>query len=158
MKPRLAAEIKHQQQPTACSCLATCIAMAIGEPVEKLGIRLDRPFGPRHYGVWLAERGIWMRPMVRADTRGELFMPGTVYLLCVRSLNMVNSDHAVLLDTRGERAGAGFAERSNFRFFDPNEGRPGLKAYRWVDENELTEAHELVVRQGEYLPTDLIPE
>lgn len=145
---RLASPIIHQKQPTPCSCTATCIAMAVGVPVETLGIDLSRAYDFDKFGVWLAERGIWLRV---AD-RGESFHQDTLYLVGVRSMNIVWSDHAVLVDTRGERkVGEGFYERSHWKTFDPCEGIEGKKVYHWADEHQATNFCELRQHDPRYV-------
>jgi hypothetical protein len=140
----LAETIIHQQQPTPTCCSATCIAMAVGEPVESLGIKLDRAYDFRDFGAWLAEHGIWLRPMLLFQGQGERFHNGALYLIGARSLNNVNSDHAVLLDTRGPRLeGEQYNERSGWKCHDPNQGREGKKFYEWMDEHLALDACEL---------------
>lgn len=137
----LASTIRHQMQPTPVSCTATCIAMALGVPVTELGVPLDRAFGFRDFGVFLAERGIWMRHCVRSGNFGEKFNHGSVYLISVRSLNKIGTDHAVLLDTRPPRktgpspSGGEFNEYSGWEFFDPNTGKDGKQTYDWAWED-----------------------
>jgi hypothetical protein len=139
----LAKTIQLQTQPTPVSCTATCIAMALGVPVADLGVPLDQAFGFTDFGVFLAERGIWMRHCVRSHRYGEKFMHGTVYLLAVRSLNKIGTDHAVLLDTRPPRktglvqdgGGAEYNEFSGWQFFDPNTGREDKHSYDWAWED-----------------------
>jgi hypothetical protein len=138
MRKGLAPRIEHQTQPTPVCCTATCIAMALGVPVAELGVPLDEAFGFSDFGVYLAERGVWMRPCARSDRYGEEFCSGTVYLLKVRSLNKIGTDHAVLLDTRPPRKtgqsphGGEYNEQSGWEFFDPNTGRDGKEVYSWA--------------------------
>jgi hypothetical protein len=145
---KLANPIVHQQQPTPNTCTPTCIAMAIGVPVAELGVPINRAYGISEFGVWLAERGIWMRPLMRAYRHGERFIDGTVYLAAVRSQNLIGSDHVVVVDTRGppERNASGEIERSGWLCFDPNLGRPDKKVYDWVDEYYALDAYELIER------------
>lgn len=143
----LAPQIEHQTQPTPLSCVATCIAMAVGSPVAELGVDLSRPFDFDDFGVWLAERGIWMRMCVRNAGRGERFHDGGIYLVGIRSLNVANQDHAVLLDTRGPRKdGPNFNERSGWLTFDPNKGREGKQILEWCDENIVLDFCQLIDR------------
>lgn len=128
----LAPTIEHQTQPTPRACTATCIAMALGVPVADLGVPLENALDFDEFGVYLAERGVWMRQGIMLNTRGERFQQGGVYLIGVRSLNMVNSDHAVLLDARGQPTNDN--RKSGWKFFDPNSGRDGKEVYNWVDE------------------------
>lgn len=142
---RLARPIAHQMQPTPVCCTATCIAMAVGIPVGELGVPLDQAFGLLDFGVWLADRQVWLRYL----DRGERFRPGHLYLLSVRSLNNIGGDHAVLLDTRDcscEPPDAGWCQ--HWRTLDPNEGIEGKKIYYDVNEYYAIKACELKDRAG----------
>lgn len=119
---KLATPVKQQTQPTPFSCTATCVAMAVGLPVESMGVVLDNCLDTGDFGVWLAERGIWMRRGIFIDGHGEQFKAGALYMIGVPSLNLTGSTHCVLMDTRvptGEKA----------LIFDPNFGRDGLRVY-----------------------------
>lgn len=140
----LANPIFHQKQPTPLCCTATCIAMAVGIRVEDLGVDLSKPYDFGLPAVWLAERGIWFRPMARYGDYGEPFKSGRLYLVAIRSLNNVGGDHAVLLDTRGEPKSDGH-ERSGWKTFDPK-GIEGKKTCQWVAEYDVVEAGELMQR------------
>lgn len=148
---KLAPTIEHQTQPTPLSCTTTSIAMALGIPVLDLvglidkDISIERGYAPEQFAVWLAERGIWMRPLaLQAYGRGERFVNGTLYLVGVRSRNSIYTDHCVLLDTRPPRLeGEGYNERSGWKTYDPNTGREGKKTFEWVDEYYALDAHEL---------------
>lgn len=137
----LAKEIIHQQQPTGCSCVATCIAMALGSRVTDLGVPLSNALDPEDFGVWLAERGVWMRQGIIVDGHGETLRQGHVYLIGVRSQNIVCSDHAILADTRGEPTNSN--PRSGWKFFDPVAGMEGKRAYRWADPGQIMNFCEL---------------
>lgn len=141
---RLASTIIHQQQPTNVSCTPTCIAMALGMPVSDMGVGLERPFAFHHFGVWLAERGIWLRPVMRLGQDGEPLRQGHVYLVAVRSKNIVGGDHAVLVDTRGEPTNSN--PRSGWKTFDPNAGRAEKAVWDWADEYYGMEICELCDR------------
>jgi len=131
---RLADPIVHQRQPTDRCCLATCFAMALGIPVEELGINLEQDFEPEQFGPWLAERGIWLR----IGDRGEPLTSG-LYVLGVISLNDKGGEHAILLDGR---AGA-------TKVFDPNAGNPGKEHYSSTIllESNMIDFCELVARR-----------
>ena len=129
----LDAPIKHQQQPNSRSCVPTCIAMALGVPVDQLGVPLDRGYTPEEFGPFLAERGVWLRMMVFMNGRGEGFEKGGVYLLGVRSLNDLEADHALLVDYRGDKP----------KLFDPNRGRPDKYFYSTVGAEDTTTFYEL---------------
>lgn len=149
---RLADPIVHQTQPTPCSCTPTCIAMALGIPVEQLGVDLNRSYDFHRAGVWLAERGIWMRMGLFVRPFGERLRNGTVYLVGIRSQNIIGSDHAVLLDTRGDPlVGEGHHERSHWKTYDPNKGIEGKNYIEWIDEYGLLDFAELVQRDDRYV-------
>ena len=115
---RLATVIQQQTQPTPVSCTHTCIAMALGRPVQSLGLDINRPFHPLTLGYWLAvEWGIWMR---RCD-RSEPVMRRAVYVVGIRSQNKVGVDHSVLLDTR--QVDPLDDPAMNGDWWDPNKGR-----------------------------------
>lgn len=151
---KLANPIVQQTQPTPVSCVHTCMAMALGVPVLELvamvgTITVDRSLDEQSWAVWLAERGIWMRPMLVQYGRGQRLFNGALYLVGVRSLNTVNADHCVLLDTRQPRkVGDQYNERSGWLTFDPNRGREGVRLYDWVDEYVALDAHELKARDS----------
>lgn len=148
---RLAATIVHQTQPTDHSCTATCIAMAIGVPVAELGVDLDRPYGFEAAAVWLAERGIWLRVGLRIGNYGERLESQRLYLVGIRSQNKIGTDHAVLLDTRGDvLTGPGNYERSHWKTYDPNMGREGKKWIAWIDELGLLDFAELIQRDRRF--------
>lgn len=134
---KLANPIVHQQQPTPCSCTATCIAMAFGIRVADLGVDLNCAYGPNDFGIWLAERGIWLRKCDRGERMWGIPPFGDVYLVTVLSRNVIEQYHSVLVDTRGQRKSE--YERSGWVTYDPNKGREGKKHYDWVDENTAVE-------------------
>lgn len=138
---KLAAQIVHEMQPTPCSCTATCIAMALGVPVASLGVPLANALDFDDFGVWLAERGVWMRQGININCHGEIFRQGHVYLVGVRSQNIVCSDHTVLADTRAGPSNSN--PRSGWKFFDPVAGIEGKHAYTWIDPAQVVDFCEL---------------
>lgn len=130
-----------QQQPTPCSCTATCIAMALGRPVADLGVPLTNALDFDDFGVWLAERGVWMRQGINVNCHGETFRQGHVYLIGVRSQNIICSDHTILADTRGEPTNSN--PRSGWKFFDPVTGIDGKQVYTWCDPGQVVDFCEL---------------
>lgn len=138
---RLADPIVHQQQPTPCSCTPTCVAMALGIPVAELGVDLARGWGQYHFGVWLAERGIWLR----VCERKERMCDGHVYIATVPSLNTIAGMHCVLVDTRAPKKANG---DSGWLTFDPCKGVDGKNHYDWVDHHRSDEFYELAQRLG----------
>jgi len=123
--------------------------------VADLGVVLANSLDFDDFGCWLAERGIWMRQGVRINNHGEGYFDRGVYLVGVRSLNIVNSDHAVLLDTRG--AATNSNPRSGWKTFDPNAGREGIKAYTWVDEHVTLDFCELRQRSSWQITVGSLP-
>lgn len=144
----LAQLIQHQTQPTPVACTQTCIAMALGIAVADLGVPLENGLNFEDFGVYLAERGVWMRQCVHMDGKGEAFQHGRVYLITVRSLNKINTTHAILLDARGgpelKNYDVGSApERNGWKFYDPNVGREGKEVWDWVWECQALDFCEL---------------
>jgi hypothetical protein len=109
----LAKTITPQKQPSQVSCLATCVGMSVGVPVNEIGVDLTKPCPLELLAVWLAERGVWLRCGVWNSGRGEELIPGGIYLAIVRSSNIVGVDHAILVDTRTDP----------FGIFDPQLGK-----------------------------------
>lgn len=140
----LASPIVHQMQPTPVCCTATCIAMALGVPVAELGVRLEDSHGLLDFGIYLAERGVWLRYL----DRGERFWPQSLYILSVRSLNKIGTDHALLLDTRSCDCDRSEGWCRHWKVYDPNEGREGKEIYRNVWEYHAIKACQLKDRAG----------
>lgn len=113
--------------------------MAIGVPVAELGVPLDSAYGLLDFGVYLAERGIWLRYLDRA----ERFWSGSLYLISVRSLNKIGTDHALLLDTRACTCDKPDGWCEHWQVFDPNEGREGKEIYHHVWEYHAIKACQL---------------
>ena len=135
----LANPIVLQQQPTPVCCTATCVAMAIGVPIADLGVTLNDSYDLTDFGVFLAERGIWLRYL----DRGARFCSGSLYLLSVRSLNKIGVDHAVLLDTRQCSCDEPDGWCRDWRVYDPNEGREGKDFYKRVWETHAIKVCQL---------------
>ena len=107
--------------------------MSVGEPVEQLEVDLHKSHSISEFGVWYAQRGIWLRPCVFSDGHGERFERG-VYLVSVLSANDLATEHCVLLDCRGSRRAV----------FDPNRDRPDKRSYFAIDETDALGFYELV--------------
>lgn len=140
----LANPIVLQTQPTPVCCTATCIAMALGVPVTDLGVRLEDSYGIGDFGVYLAERQVWLRYL----DRGDRFWSGSLYVVVVRSLNKVGVDHAVLLDTRKCICDEPDGWCKDWKVFDPNEGREGKELYRNVWETHAIKSYQLKDRSN----------
>lgn len=138
--------IVHQTQPTPVCCTATCIAMALGISVAELDVQLDSAYGLLDFGVYLAERGIWLRYL----DRGERFWRGSLYLLSVRSLNKIGVDHALLLDTRDCTCERPDGWCGDWKVYDPNEGREGKEIYNNVWEHHVIKACQLEDRASSW--------
>lgn len=121
--------------------------MALGIPVADLGVRLDKPYDFHHAGLWLAERGIWLRDCVWNGRYGESFRDGSVYIVGIRSLNVIEQDHSVLLDTRPPHT----ENRSGWKFYDPNMGREGKRHTEWIDPNWVMDFCELIQHDDRYV-------
>lgn len=143
---KLARPIVPQTQPTPITCTATCVAMALGIPIADLGVRLDQAFGVDDFGVWLAERGIWLRPCAWNGRYGEHMRSGTVYLVKVRSRNTLGVDHLLLLDTRDGDTSS--SDEDRWVTYDPNRGRDGKLLYEWVNHYYAIAFWELKERNG----------
>lgn len=108
-----------QQQPTADSCMVTCLAMVINEPVQQV------------YDQWhpeLFDKTCWLDdvldryyiPYFYGQPRKAKLTSGFVYFLTVASLNIEGGLHQILLkhDAKG-----------NVTIYDPVKGRPGTRSY-----------------------------
>jgi hypothetical protein len=141
----LANPIILQQQPTPVCCTATCIAMALGVPVTDLGGYAGvHAHGLLDFGVYLAERGVWLRYL----DRGDRFWSGSLYLISVRSLNKIGTDHAILLDTRACVCDEPDGWCRDWKVFDPNDGIEGKEVYRAVWETHAIKACQLKDRSN----------
>lgn len=115
--------IVHQQQPTLYSCNQTCLAMLLGEPVEKVlavfpGVPPEGGMRQLDLFAALDRCGFdW-----NAFQFGKLVCDG-LYLASTPSLNFEGGAHTVLLEC---------AQR--LVVHDPNRGRPGKRFYRGPEE------------------------
>jgi hypothetical protein len=126
--------------------------MAVGIPVAELGVDLKRAYNIDEAAIWLSERGIWLRIAPFWSGYGEKLRDGRLYLVGIRSLNKIGTDHCVLLDTRGEhKVGDGFHERSHWKTYDPNRGRDDAKFIEWVDEHAAIDFAELHQRDSRFV-------
>lgn len=112
--------ITHQQQPCPTSCVSTCIAMILGEPVAAVRDRIHAVYHEAQLSLaeLLTREGIEYIDFRTAD-RINIDRPG-VYICAVPSLNMKNTFHQVLI----ERLACG-----TWAVFDPNKGKEGRYYY-----------------------------
>jgi len=105
------AGIKLQFQPTATSCVVTCVAMLLGVPVEQLVDKL-REFG--HPATSLSARSLHRLLLLLQIEFQPLLFPEFIfngwYLAVVPSLNMPGRNHQVLVNH----------QNGELLVFDPN--------------------------------------
>jgi hypothetical protein len=107
--------------------------MASGMLVERMRVPLNKALDPEDFALWLGERGIWLRQAMFTHDHGEQFQPGHVYLLSVDSINVMNTAHMLLLDTRP----------STRKLYDPELGNPEKKHYTTISEHDVYDFYEL---------------
>lgn len=114
------AEITHQTQPTPYTCVHTCLAMILGEPVQKVIDVFGAEYGMSDREIDAAMdkcRLLWNR-FVYPD----MIVPG-YYIIGVPSLNIAGGTHCIIVRRD---------EDGRMKVFDPNRGVEGKKVY---DEN-----------------------
>lgn len=116
MKLIIPTPIVHQQQPTKVSCVATCLAMVLGVPVESKLLKSFQSLYERGFTtpyLYLKD-GFNITNMRRCYTDEVLGAEArSVYLALVPHLNLAYQLHAVILDCRGD----------SVVIFDPNYGK-----------------------------------
>lgn len=112
--------VEHMQQPSATSCVHTCLSMVTGIPVEQYITRFGddgQGLGNKEETVALVEAKVF--PIAVPHVAPHPFpMPG-VYLVSVPSLNIPGKLHRVVVE----------ADADGYTVFDPNEGKEGKKAH-----------------------------
>ena len=104
--------IKHQTQPTALSCIATCLAMLCGRPAKFV----DQEFTPKYVRnqhdipMFLAMWGIICKPQITAGI--HQLSVGSLYLATVPSLMSAGLLHQIIIDVR----------HGKVEVYDPGEG------------------------------------
>ena len=122
-------KIEHQQQPNGDTCTSTCLAMVLGEPVQKTINEfhekwMNRESDPAQY---LTEKGIKFE--IHRDPYDNCLAWGKLYLVTVASINVQGQFHHVLVDLRyGEE---------NTVVYDPNEGKLDRAYYVWHKREKL---------------------
>lgn len=124
--------ITHQTQPTKFSCAHTCLAMLLGEPVDKV----RKVLGDNDCG--LSDREIHaaldrFQFLWNHFVYPTMIVAGT-YLLAVPSLNNLGGSHCIVV----QRDDCGM-----FKVFDPNKGREGVKVYE-EDGSNLVSWHDTI--------------
>lgn len=118
--------IKLQKQPTNWSCVHTCLAMLLDEPVEEVikAIDIDRGLTQKEIIVQLEKFRICFNCYVFAD----LLHTG-YYLMTVPSLNNVGGQHEILVHYN--------FHKNKFRVYDPSPkktyDRKGNNLTNWTD-------------------------
>lgn len=95
--------ILQKYQPTANTCVSTCLGMISGLPVEIIIEEFHEAF--HNFEIdeksYMEKKGVILE---RTDNRTHLEF-GKVYLLVVPSLNSVGQFHMVVCDTRNREQG-----------------------------------------------------
>jgi len=123
--------IKHQQQPTNNSCVSTCIAMILNQPVDQIIKEFHKDYLNQEINVdeYLHIRGIKCRPLM---STGSVMIWERIYFLSVPSLNVLGYWHQIL---------GYFDNDGNFKIQDPNKGRED-KLYYVEHDIEFTKYNE----------------
>lgn len=109
-------------QPTAVTCVHTCLAMVTGCSIDDLIERFgDQPLGPEVEELVLVEHRIFPR-----STTGNrhMFPAKGTYLVTVPSLNLPGRLHLIVLESTHDEH-----DQPLYRIHDPNAGREGVKVY-----------------------------
>lgn len=113
--------LRHLTQPSSDSCVATCVAMILGQK------EVDKQFHIDHYmnreitiSSYLLKHGVraW-RPHYLHDQMPHRLGEGSIYLVQAPSLNFDNALHTIIVDYRTEHP----------QVLDPNKGRKGMRVY-----------------------------
>lgn len=112
------------QQPTAYSCVHTCLAMIVDVPVEDLILRFgDHDNGFEEKATVLVENGLF--PVNTTHDRHPFWTDG-VYLVGTASLNIPGRLHCVVVEVVD----------CEYKVYDPNKGKKGKEYY--VDEDVVS--------------------
>ncbi|EPK0710199.1 hypothetical protein [Enterobacter hormaechei] len=115
--------LQHQQQPTFNTCMATCVAMVAGQPVDEVVSRWHQAFHDKT--DWLDDALDYYKiPYFYGSQRKAELLHGFIYFLTVPSLNITGGLHQILISLTAERG---------IEVFDPAKGRPGAKSYVYGD-------------------------
>lgn len=113
--------LQHQMQPTFNTCMATCVAMVAGQPVDEVVERWHQKFHDKT--DWLDDALDYYKiPYFYGSQRKAELLYGFIYFLTVPSLNIKGGLHQILMSLTAERG---------IEVFDPAMGRPGSKYYVW---------------------------
>lgn len=111
--------IKHQTQPCTVSCVATCLAMLVDEPVQGL---IDR-FHERYRGGATSMGQLLKELEIPVKSFDSLSLPQLedegAYLVSVPSLNIRGGMHQIIIEVTDE----------NYHVFDPVMGFGGKLFY-----------------------------
>lgn len=109
----LAKKIKHIQQPSLLSCMATCMAMVTGLDINEVLKYVRVPCHVEELAVFLTHHQIWCKEL----EAGEDYSHG-LFIVIVSSLNHPGGAHAVVVDYR---------DMKYPKLYDPNKGKKGKK-------------------------------
>jgi hypothetical protein len=120
-------EITFQQQPTPNSCVSATLAMLLDKDVNDVIAEFHDKYMDKVVEIhdYLDDNNIEYRKCFTCQAQWE---PGYIYKLCVPSLNILGGQHAILVDFR-----------KDFKLYDPNMGREGVKYYVHKFEEDLLE-------------------
>lgn len=111
--------IKHQTQPCTVSCVATCLAMLVDEPVQGL---IDQ-FHAKYREGATSMRQLLDELQVPCTSFDSLDLPPLkdegAYLVSVPSLNIQGGMHQIIIEVTDD----------NYRVVDPVKGREGKLFY-----------------------------
>ena len=111
--------IKHQTQPCTVSCVATCLAMLVDEPVQGLIERFHARYraGATSMRQLLEELEVPFRSFDSCDL--PMLEHEGAYLVSVPSLNIQGGMHQIIIEVTDE----------NYQVFDPVKGLEGKMYY-----------------------------
>ena len=110
--------ITHQKQPNATTCVQTCLAMLLNEPVEKvIALAGDEGMSTLETYAFLERCGFTWNAMLLPS----LIWDG-IYIVTVPSLNLDARNHAILIET----------EKGMAKAYDPNNGKLGKQYYSFT--------------------------
>lgn len=119
--------IHHQTQPTASSCIATCLAMLINRDSSHVNDEFTKDYISGHIDVpvYLGRYGILCKPQLAAGI--HQLTTGKLYLATVPSLQLAGMFHQVIIDTRD----------GEIKVLDPAKGFNKKVQYYTISSSEL---------------------
>lgn len=146
-------QIVHQQQPTGNSCSATCLAMLLGVPVDKVMADFHEDYckgliKPFQYLI----SNLRIDNVRRCYSDDQLDKPEGIYLVAVPSLNLTATIHNIVFDVRNDGLVI-FDPNDGLVIFDPNKGKPGKKYYTY-DESEVKTIENAIMLKDYFLEVE----